>query len=265
MSRVLEIGIVTDEITRDLGEALERAAGWGIQRFELREGAQARFPRFTAEEVGIMDRAIEAGAIVTAVSPGIFKGHVEEASQRQKEIESTFPKAIELAHRFNCPTIIAFSFDGCDESAGNRLKVLRAFEQIGEQAAAAGLVVAFENEPQFWIDQPAETVALLNEIGHPSLKINWDPANLHWSGMEPDEDAFVTLQPFLVNLHVKDFTPDDEEVPWRPLGDGIVPWELLLEMIVEKTNLEHVTVETHCEPLVSKSEKSVDVLRRMMA
>ncbi len=258
---MLDIGIVTDEITRDLGEALDIAAGWGIQRFELREGAEARFPAFTQEEVSIVDHAIETGSRVTAVSPGIFKGHVEEASQRQHEIERKFPKIIELAQRFGCRTVISFSFDGCDGSPAARLLVLRAFEQIAEQAAEAGLTIAFENEPQFWIDKPGETIALLEEIGHPSLKLNWDPANLHWSGQEPDGEAFEQLKPFLVNLHVKDFTPEDKEVPWRPLGEGIVPWPELLPIISASNILEHLTVETHCEPLVENSERSVEMLK----
>ena len=261
---MLDIGIVTDEITRDLGAALELAAGWGIERFELREGGKGRLPHFTPEEISTLDHAIEAGATITAVSPGIFKGNVAESGRRQREIENIFPRTVELAQRFSCSTVIAFSFDGCDDLPGSRLTVLRAFEQIGEQAAAAGLVVAFENEPQFWIDRPAETVALLEEIGHPALKLNWDPANLHWSGKEPDKEAFDLLAPHIVNLHVKDFTPDDDDVPWRPLGDGIVPWTTLLQIIVDGSALKQVTVETHCEPLIPNSEKSIEVLRGLL-
>ena len=202
--------------------------------------------------------------MITAVSPGIFKGNVEEVQQRRHEIENVFPRAIELAKRFGCKTVIAFSFDGCDHAPANRLQVLKAFEAIGEMAAAADLRVAFENEPQFWIDQPDETIALLKEIGHPALQLNWDPANLHWSGHEPDEEAFDKLNPYLINLHVKDFTPEDEVVPWRPLGEGIVPWNVLLPFITEKAGLQHLTVETHCEPLIENSKRSVERLREMM-
>ncbi len=154
MRKQLDIGIVTDEISRDLGEALEIAAGWDINTFELREGGQARFPSFTAEEISLVDHAIQAGARISAVSPGIFKGHVAEENDRRREIESVFPKAIELAHRLGSKTIIAFSFDHCDDSPAHRLLVLRAFEQIAEMAAGANMLVAFENEPDFWIDRP---------------------------------------------------------------------------------------------------------------
>ncbi len=264
MQKQVELGIVSDEITRDLSEAFDRAAGWGIQRFELREGKQRRFPFFTEEEVRIVDHALLAGTQITAVSPGIFKGNVEEVAQRRREIEDVFPRAVDLARRFQCKTIIAFAFDGCDNAPANRLHVLRAFEHIAEQAAAADLVVAFENEPEFWIDRPDTSVALLEEIGHPALKINWDPANLHWSGQEPDAEALAMLSPYLVNVHVKDYTPDDEEVPWRALGEGIVPWETLLPELVKHRRIQHLTIETHCEPLVHNSEVSINALRALL-
>lgn len=265
MHKQLELGIVTDEITRDLGEALDQAGGWGIQRYELREGSERRFPFFTQEEIRLIDHALLAGAKITAVSPGIFKGNVQEAAQRQQEIEDVFPRTIELAQRFKCKTVIAFAFDGCDDAPANRLRVLRAFEQIAEQAAAADLVVAFENEPNFWIDRPDTSVALLEEIGHPALRINWDPANLHWSGQEPDEAALALLAPYLVNVHVKDYSPESEGEPWCPLGKGIVPWPALLPGLAGHKKIKHLTIETHCPPLVRNSEASIEALRALLA
>ena len=145
------------------------------------------------------------------------------------------------------------------------MRVLRAFERVAEAAAEAGLTVALENEPGFWVDHPDETVALLDELGHPSMRINWDPANLHWGGIKPTYDAFSTLRPYLANVHVKDFTPDDPDVPWRPLGQGTTPWPELLPWIIDETDLQHVTLETHCEPLLDSSQASLEALREMLA
>ena len=97
------------------------------------------------------------------------------------------------------------------------------------------------------------------------MKINWDPANLHWSGQVPDAEAFELLKPYLINLHIKDFTPEDDEVPWRPLGAGIVPWEDLLPHVLSHPTLAHATIETHCEPLVENSERSLDRFRDLLA
>lgn len=263
-NRTFDIGIITDEVIRDISQAFAICADWDIFHFELREGEKARFPGFTAAEIARVDEAVQSGAIITAVSPGIFKGNIEDEHRWQKEAEQIVPRAIELARRFDCNVMIAFGFEDCDNSASNRVKVLRALETIGELAAGASMQVAIENEPGYWIDRPDETVALLRELGHPAVKLNWDPANLHWGGQEPTRAALETLLPHIINLHIKDYTPEDEDVPWQPLGKGIVPWEKLLPSILELTTLAHGTVETHCEPLIENSDYSVQTLRTLL-
>lgn len=264
-SNDLPIGVVTDEISRDLEEALAVASNWGIERFELREGGAARFPRFTPQEIGLVEDQVRTGARITAVSPGILKGSASDTKRTEAELASTLPTSIELAKRFACPTLNVFGFErAADEPASNRLVVMRAFERVAEAAAEAGIVVTVENEPGFWIDTPAETAAMFEEIGHPALRANWDPANLQWGGVMPDYEGFAALRPFLAGLHVKDFTPDDAEAPWRPVGEGIVPWCDLLTWVVEETDLPHVTLETHCVPLLESSARSLEALRTLL-
>ena len=261
----MKLGIVTDEITRDLDEALSRAEAWGLRHFELREGGERRFPYFTAEETATVEAAVRDGARITAVSPGLFKGYVEDAAQVRREIDEVLPRAVEAALRFEAPLLILFGFQREPNAPpAQRLQVLRAFEAAVERAAAAGLRVAFENEPDFWIDDPAGSMVLLDELDHPAAGLNWDPANLHWSGKEPEYDDFQTILPRLFNVHVKDFTPDDPDVPWRPVGQGTTPWPDLLGWITEESALEHVTLETHCEPLIPNTEAGLDYVRTVL-
>ena len=260
----IDIGIVTDEVSRNLEEALEVCHEWGITHFELREGSTGRVPALTPDEVQRIDRLIEDNGSITAISPGIFKGHIEDTSRWITEAEDTFPRTIEMAQRFACSTLIAFGFEECDDSRESRLQVLRAFEAIAEQAASADMRVAIENEPGFWIDRPEETVSLLEELGHPALKLNWDAANLHWGGREPNDEAIDQLKDHIINLHVKDYAPGAPENPWKPLGEGIVPWKELLPVILEYIPLSHVTLETHCEPLIENSRKSLAYLLKLI-
>ncbi len=264
--RAFDIGVVTDEVARNLAEALDACSAWGLSRFELREGATGRFPFFTTDEVLRVEDVLRRGACITAVSPGILKGHVEDEERLRQEYDDVLPRAIDLAVRFACPLLIVFGFERYDgEPASSRVRVLRAFERVVEAAASAGLAVAVENEPNFWIDRPAETVALLEELGHPALKLNWDPGNLHWGGMTPDHDAFETVQPYLANVHVKDYAPDDPEVPWWPVGQGTTPWEQILPWIIHETDLAHATLETHCEPLLENTRESLAWIRKIVA
>ncbi len=263
--RTIDIGVVTDEVARDLRVALEQCATWELARFELREGTTGRFPFFTPTEIDLLEAAQRQGGHITAVSPGLFKGHVEDTATLRHELDEVLPRSIDLAVHFECPLLVIFGFSTYEEEpAENRVRVLRAFERVAEAAAEAGLVVAIENEPDFWIDRPADTVSLFEELDHPAMHLNWDPANLHWGGMSPTYEAFSMLRPYVANLHVKDYTPDDAEVPWRPLGQGITPWPEILPWILAETDLSHVTLETHCEPLIENTKFSLDALREML-
>lgn len=262
---VLDVGVLTDELTRDLKEALEMALDWGIRRIELREGATARFPGLTTEERRLVDEAVRAGIRVTAVSPGIFKGSVEDRRRLEREMDRVLPEALELAERFQCPTLIAFGFErALGEADSSRAAAMSAFESAATKAERHAVHVALENEPDFWLDRPRESAAMLEEIDHPLLALNWDPANTIWGGLDVQRSDFEVIRPFIRNLHVKDFDPADDETPWRPVGEGTIVWSEILRWIVEDTALEHVTLETHCRPLVENSRASLQTLRKIL-
>ena len=265
MPRDFDIGIVTDEIARDLEDALETARGWGLRRLELREGSAGRFPFFTPAETALVERAVQDGALVTAVSPGLFKGAAGDEARLRTELDEVLPRAVEKALRFGRPLLIVFGFERyAGEPAGDRVRVLRAFERVAERADARGLQVVVENEPNFWVDTPAETVALLQELDHPALGVNWDPANLVWGGHVPTREDFDRIRPFLRNLHVKDCDPKNAAAPWTPVGRGRVPWAELIPWIVGETDLTHATLETHAVPLKAASEESLETLRELI-
>lgn len=257
---------MTDEVSRTLAEALELAEAWGLTRFELREGGQARFPAFTLDEVAALEAARARGARITAVSPGLLKGPLGDEAKLRRELDDTLPRSVELAVRLGCPLLIVFGFERADgETERDRAAVLRAFERAAEAAAEAGLRVAVENEPHFWADRPPDVAALIEELGHPAFGANWDPANQHWGGHRPTYDDFQTIRPYLFNLHVKDYYPDDPAAPWRPVGQGVTPWSDLLAWAHAETRLAHVTLETHCLPLAESSRQSLDWMRERLA
>ena len=267
MPEAFPIGVVTDEISRSLPEALDIARKWGLSCFELREGGQRRFPDFTRAEIATLDVAISEGSRVTAVSPGILKNHVDDVEATQVALNDTLPRTIEMAARFECPLIIVFGFEkAAREDEGNRTKAMRAFERAAKQAADAGMRIAIENEPDFWIDRSAPAAAMLDEIGHPALALNWDPANLHWGGHLPTQEDVEIIRPHLANLHVKDFAPSRPEAPWFPVGQGETPWADLFGWVLSGDHsIEHVTLETHCEPLVESSRQSLEGMRSLLS
>jgi sugar phosphate isomerase/epimerase len=262
----LAVGVVTDEVSEDLEEALSMCRDWDIDRVELRQGAEGRFPNFTDAELRRVEAAIREGGEVTAVSPGILKGTVADTERLDRELEEILPRTIEAARRLDCSRVIVFGVRRAEEPPSDaRARVLRCFERAAETAADAGMTIAIENEPGFWIDDPERSARLVEAVDHPALTLNWDPANLHWGGQRPTRAGFEAVRPHLGNLHVKDYTPNDPDVPWRPVGEGVTPWGDILTWIVEDTDLAHVTLETHYTPRIEASRKSLTALRRLIA
>ena len=265
MSTPFPIAVVTDEISRSLPEAVEIAQSWGLSRFELREGSERRVPDLTPDEIATVEAARRGGARVTALSPGVLKNPVGDTAATEAALSDTLPRTLELAARFECPLVIVFGFERAEgETEADRTSVLRAFERVAEQAAEAGVRIAIENEPAFWIDRPGPSVALLDEIGHPALGLNWDPANLHWGGHVPTRADAEAVRPYLANLHVKDYAPNRPEAPWSPVGQGETPWADLFAWTLPGSTLKHVTLETHCVPLVESSRESLAGMRRLL-
>jgi sugar phosphate isomerase/epimerase len=264
-TRSVDVGIVSDEISRNLEESLDYCDRWGIRRIELREGSEARFPAFTARELELVETALRAGTKVTAVSPGILKCNAADEGAIRVDLERKLPQSVELAQRFGCPIVIAFGFEKADnEPDANRLKAMRAFERAAELCDGAGLTLAIENEPNFWVDDAEEEAALFEEIDHPRLGANWDPCNSHWGGVIPTYEGFSALKIYIVNVHVKDLDPGDPEMPWRAVGEGETPWDVFLPWVVNETEVPHVTIETHGGDLVRNSKVSLDRLREML-
>lgn len=261
----LDIGIVTDEITRDLAAALDHARQWGVGRFELREGGKARFPGFTSAEKSLVDAAVGDGNVITAVSPGVFKQSAADEATTRSQLDDVLPRSIELAQRYGCPLLIVFGFERLPaDGPRERLLALRAFERAAELAAGADMTIAIENEPEFWVDDASGSVAIVEEVGHPALKLNWDPANRIWGGGEVREEDFAIITPHLANLHVKDYDPSNPAAPWVPVGDGTIGWEEILDWVVTAGVLGHVTLETHCASGVEASRKSLAKLREWL-
>jgi sugar phosphate isomerase/epimerase len=190
---------------------------------------------------------------------------VEDTDVVEREIEEVLPRVLETAARLECRRIVVFGFERQGgEAEEGRARAMRAFERCAERCKAAGAEALIENEPAFWVDRPAEEARLLEEVGHPALGANWDPANAVWGGADLNRAAFEKLAPFIRNVHVKDYTPDDEDTPWRPLGEGVMAWPDILRWVAEETNLEHVVLETHCKPLVENTHRSLRALREML-
>ena len=225
------LGIVSDEITRDFGEAVRIGASLGIRRYEVRNLAAGRAPLCGDAAMREAERiAREEGVAITALSPGLFKWTDTEAAFR-REMSEVYPRAAEWAKRWNLPGLIVFGFHkpGATEPTAAQFPSDHPPSQVREwlveaaaRAAADGLTLMIEPEPICWCDTGRAAVALLEGLSN--VRINWDPGNVAWLENRDPGGEFDIVAPYIANVHIKDIRPVNGDPEWVPAGHGIVDY-----------------------------------------
>jgi L-ribulose-5-phosphate 3-epimerase len=265
MNRIA-LGIVSDEVSPDFREAAQHAAKWGISIFEIRVLKTGRIPAVEQAELREVKAVVnEHDLTVAALSPGIFKLPVSQTTGLESELSNTLPKTLSLAHEFGASMVIVFGFQR--EKNENPDNFFRASELMGRAAEIAGregIRLVIENEPGFWCDSGANTSKLLANVNSPWLRANWDPCNGYGTPEMPFPNGYESVKKFIANVHVKD-TSEGALIRCVPVGEGAIDWKGQLEAIVRDGIVNHVTIETHCLPLVEKSKQNVDTLKHYLA
>ena len=99
--------------------------------------------------------------------------------------------------------------------AASRKTALELLKRVGDEGAKRNVTFATETGAE---DGPTLR-AFLDELNHPRIKVNFDPANMLMRGFDLHE-AVRLLAKDIVHSHAKDGLPGGEIV----LGAGGVPW-----------------------------------------
>jgi sugar phosphate isomerase/epimerase len=261
----LTLGIVSDEIDNAFPVAAGHAREWGISRFELRCLKTGRVPAVDPAELDEVEKIVrEQSLSVTALSPGMFKNHVSDAEAIEQELREVLPATVALGRRLNVPLIIVFGFKrNPGEPASMRDGAIGYFRRAAEVAAAAGMKVAVENEPGFWCDTGVNTRDIIRDVGAPGLGVNWDPCNAYGTTETPYPDGYNAVRDVIFNVHAKD-TLKGSLIQCVPIGNGAIDWTGQMAALCRDRPVQHITIETHCHPLVENSLRNVRTLQSLI-
>jgi len=261
----LALGIVSDEIAPDFEEAVRHGLSWQITRYELRVLSSGRVPEVSNQDWERVRALVDGKKLtITALSPGIFKHPLSKTDALEREIETTLPRTLTMAREVGAGLIIVFGFQREQgEPASHYDRAVALFSRAAAIAQEAGLRLAVENEPGFWCDTGANTARTLRDVNSPALGANWDPCNAYGTSERPYPDGYEKLKDVIVNVHAKD-TLKGALIQCVPIGDGIIDWHGQIRALLKDRIVPHITIETHCHPLVESSRRNVDTLRRLM-
>ena len=115
-------------------------------------------------------------------------------------------------------------------AGAERTKLLGRLREIASLFAAVGARIAFETG-----QESAGTLAhALDELGDPSIGVNFDPANMILYGMGDPVAAVKALAPRIAQVHVKDALPTAVAGTWGSevrVGTGAVDWDAFLSAL----------------------------------
>jgi sugar phosphate isomerase/epimerase len=261
----LEFGMVSDEISPDFNEAVRYGGEWGISIFELRVLKTGRVPAVDQNELREVQNLVKAkGLRITALSPGIFKLPLSQTVKLEEELVTTLPKTLGLASKFGAKLVIAFGFQReQNEKPELFARAVDFMSRAAEKAGKERITIIIENEPGFWCDSGANTAKLIQAVNSPFLKANWDPCNGYGTAERPFPEGYEAVKKYVANVHVKD-TKEGSLIRCVPVGDGAVNWKGQLAALVRDRVVRHITIETHCLPLVENSKRNVDTLTRYL-
>lgn len=262
----MKIAFVTDEISPDVEEAVQIGTSWGIYDYELRMVGDQRVPHIDDETVGHLLELKEKYQInYTALSPGTFKCTLKDQDQLERQLRTDLPDTCRLAKMLGTEIIIVFGFKRFEnEPHENQGRVVLLLKEVAALAEEQGLVVAVENEPGFWCDSGENVARILRKVRSSSVRANWDPANAIGTDERPYPEGYEAIKEWIANVHIKD-TAKGALVECVPVGEGKVDWPGQLHALQRERIVEHVTIETHCLPLVEKSQQNLKTVREILA
>jgi sugar phosphate isomerase/epimerase len=174
------------------------------------------------------------------------------------------PATFALAKQLGVPRVIIFGFQRPPQTPYiMEANAVEAFRRIAAAAEEKGLMLAIENEPGFWCDTGSSTARIIAAVNSPALRANWDPANALGTDEVPYPDGYEAIKKWIVNVHVKD-TIKSSLLECVPIGEGKVDWEGQIWALIRDDLVSHVTIETHCLPLIENSQKNLHRLRQML-
>jgi len=257
----MKIAIVSDEISSDFSTAVEIGTDWGIRAFEIRGLCSGRVPYVSQRDIErVLQVKEEFGIEISAISPGAFKVPVDSA-EAERHLEDMLPRTYELARRLESGLVIIFGFHKPKGSQGKYpSRVVELLRKAAEDASREGILLALENEPGCWVDTGRAAAEIVKKIGHPKLRLNWDPCNSLSSGGNPYPEEYEELKDLMAHLHIKDL----RDGRYVPAGEGDVDWRGQLGALIRDGFDGYYTIETHYGPKVKASKRCLENLRRMV-
>ncbi|MGB2627402.1 MAG: sugar phosphate isomerase/epimerase family protein [Candidatus Acidiferrum sp.] len=239
--RQFKLGVITDEVSQDLEQALVWAKGFGLNWVELRFVWGKYVTDFTSDDVRRAKDLIEKYSVkVSVIDSPYFKTLLPGTSSKFSDpkndpLQSDFSKqegvlerAIARAKDFGTDKVRIFAFLRVTDPRAVFDRVAKELDRTAVIAQREKIRLVLENEFSCNVATGVESAEMLSMVKSPALGLNWDPGNAFAAGeRKPYPDGYDVLDKQRIwHMHLKDAQddPGKPESTWRPIGGGKIDY-----------------------------------------
>ena len=255
------LGVITDEVTMDLEQALLWAKSFGLQWVELRFAWGKYVTEFAADDVKrAQDLLTKHGMKVSVIDSAYFKTllpgtqskfNTGKADPLQSDFgaqKGILERAMQRAKDFATDKIRIFAFLRVEDPKSVFDRVAKELEASAASAQREGVRLVLENEFTCNVATGAEGAAMLSAVKSPALGLNWDPGNAFEAGETPFPNGYEALDKKRIwHMHLKDAVagPTGAGPVWKPVGGGSIDYVGQFRALVKDGYNGTMSLETH--------------------
>lgn len=256
-----KLGIITDELTNQLDEALAFISGYGLHGCELREIWGHNIMNASQEDLDRAKTLTDRLKIqVSDIASPIFKWNLPQipakANEKRDEFKASFiepdadpllEKSFRIARHFGTHKVRIFSYWRVESPDQAYPYVRDRLAKAAQLAAKNDIVLVVENEHSCNIGTGKELGRLLKEVNSPNLRGVWDPGNAVMLGEVPFPDGYNAVRGMFPHMHIKDVRKNTQtdKLEWAPVGGGVIDFKGQFQALHRDQYEGTMSLETH--------------------
>jgi sugar phosphate isomerase/epimerase len=280
-----KLGIIADELTDKLEEAVPFFSSYNLHWIELREMWGKNIMNSSPDDLDRAKKLLEKhGLHVSDIASPIFKWNLPQmpakAGEKRDSYKASFveddadpllEQSFKLARFFGTRQVRIFSYWRVKEPERAYPFVRDRLAKAAELAAKNDMVLVLENEHSCNIGTGRELGPLLKDVNSPGLRGNWDPGNAAMLDEIPYPHGYEAVKGRFSHMHIKDVRTDvnNGKKEWAPVGGGIIDWKGQIEALKKDRYEGTMSLETHYlradRNKVESTRESLEGLLKLMA
>jgi len=259
--RPFKLGIITDEISPDLGQALQFTSSYSLSYCELRTIGGKNLMSMSQAELESAKQIIDKYQFhVSDIGSPIYKWNLPEmpalpsekrdifnAHFTEEDAEELLNKSFQMARLFGTNKVRIFSYWRVGNPDKAHPLIVPRLKKAAALAEQNRILLVLENEPSCNVGTGKELGRMLRDVDSPSLFGNWDPANGVELNEVPFPDGYSHVRGLFRHMHIKDVVRDPRtgKTHWMPVGSGTVDWPGQFRALLKDGYHETMSLETH--------------------